>query len=163
MQISQQNRQIQQNIDNSWRNQQSIQDSIRLNRQTQESIRGAMQATDRAREEQYRMQSLRDSQRYTSPGSSYSSPGAQPNDVDLPDLGNARIVPVYRHHLAPPDAFTPPFNAEQRAEARYELAMWLADVGKLEKARDRCQEIVAEHPNTKGAELALAYLKRHSN
>jgi S1-C subfamily serine protease len=49
---------------------------------------------------------------------------------------------------------------EQRAAQQLEFARTLADDGKLNKARDRCEHIIANYPNTKAAEEARTLLDR---
>jgi len=51
-------------------------------------------------------------------------------------------------------------NPETKARNRYDLAMMLVKGGKVEKARERCTEIVAEFPNTRAARDARAYLEK---
>ena len=54
-------------------------------------------------------------------------------------------------------------NPEMKARSRYDLAMMLAKSGKVEKARERCTEIVAEFPDSRAARDARAYLEKSAD
>lgn len=51
-------------------------------------------------------------------------------------------------------------KAEQRAEVKYRFAKELADDGKIDKAKERLQEVIQKWPNTKAAGLAKTLLEK---
>jgi S1-C subfamily serine protease len=53
-------------------------------------------------------------------------------------------------------------EAERKATTKLNFAKTLADDGKLEKAKDRCEEILKSYPNTKAAEEARSLLDKLS-
>jgi TolA-binding protein len=141
---------------------QAINRTLDQNRQFQEQLWRtqdmARRANDQAERDRQMQRNQTDySRRYdgaNSPASAGNAAGPPANPV-LP----AR-VPVFAPVAGA--AFNV-LNAEDRAASRFDLAMRLADAGKLEKARERCEEIIADHPNTRGAAIAKEYLEKTGN
>jgi S1-C subfamily serine protease len=82
----------------------------------------------------------------------------------VPTAAAGTALSTERPAPAPAKAATPELSAEQKAESeaarKLKLAQQLADAGKTEKAKERCQDIIKDYPKTEAAKQAEQLIQK---
>jgi hypothetical protein len=98
------------------------------------------------------------------------SPGAEKLDAAVEKLVNEAKVDLKKggdadgggKETKPPVEKAPPADPEKAAASKLRLAEQLAEDGKVDKAKQRCRDIIRDFPKTKAAQEAQALLDKLS-